>query len=175
VYRNFGWSLYSALSDKNFLKKSDVIYSNTERKMIFMYCKNCGNEINSSADVCPKCGFASGTGSNYCPNCKAATPAGAGFCGSCGTKLDDAPVFEGVVKNPGKSKIAAGILGILLGGLGIHNFYLGFIGKGLAQLLISLLSCGAFAAVSSIWGLVEGILILTGSINCDASGTPLHD
>ena len=98
------------------------------------------------------------------------------FCGNCGTKQDESvPVFEGKVENPGKSKIAAGILGILLGGLGIHNFYLGFTGKALAQLLISVLSCGTLAAASSIWGLVEGILILTGSINCDANGVPLRD
>lgn len=74
-----------------------------------------------------------------------------------------------------KSKIAAGLLGIFLGGLGIHNFYLGFTGKAIAQLLISLLSCGFLAFVSSIWGLIEGILILTGSINTDADGNLLKD
>jgi TM2 domain-containing membrane protein YozV len=76
---------------------------------------------------------------------------------------------------PAKSKVAAGVLGILVGALGVHNFYLGFTGKGLAQLLISLLSCGALAVISSIWGLVEGIMILTGSIKCDARGVPLRD
>lgn len=60
-----------------------------------------------------------------------------------------------------KSKIAGGLLGIFLGALGVHNFYLGHTGKGVAQLLISLLSFGLLAPVSSIWGLVEGILILT--------------
>lgn len=141
----------------------------------FMYCRNCGNQIDTNAAVCPGCGFSKGTGTNFCPYCKAATPTGAVFCADCGKKLDPTPVFEGVVQNPGKSKIAAGVLGILVGGLGIHNFYLGYTGKGLAQLLISLLSCGTLAVASSIWGLIEGILILTGSINCDASGTPLRD
>lgn len=74
-----------------------------------------------------------------------------------------------------KSKIAAGILGILLGSLGVHNFYLGYTGKAVAQLLISLLSCGTLAVVSAVWGLVEGIMILTGSINTDANGNPLSD
>ena len=74
-----------------------------------------------------------------------------------------------------KSKIAAGILGILLGGLGVHNFYLGYTGKAIAQLLISLFSCGTLAVVSAIWGLVEGIIILTGSINTDANGNPLSN
>ena len=76
---------------------------------------------------------------------------------------------------PAKSKVAAGELGILLGTIGVHNFYLGFTGKGLAQLLISLLSCGFLSPISSIWGLIEGIMILTGSINRDARGMPLRD
>ncbi len=74
-----------------------------------------------------------------------------------------------------KSKIVAGLLGILLGALGIHNFYLGFTGKGLAQILITVLSCGYLAVVSGVWGLVEGILILTGGIANDARGIPLKD
>lgn len=74
-----------------------------------------------------------------------------------------------------KSKIAAGILGILLGSLGVHNFYLGYNGKAIAQLLISLLSCGTLAWASAIWGLIEGIMILTGSMNVDADGNPLKD
>ena len=77
--------------------------------------------------------------------------------------------------NQAKSKIAAGLLGIFLGCFGVHNFYLGFTGKAIAQLLISLLSCGIFAWASAIWGLIEGILILTGSMNVDADGNPLKD
>jgi len=74
-----------------------------------------------------------------------------------------------------KSKIAAGLLGIFLGSLGIHNFYLGFTGKAIAQLLISILSCGMLSWASAIWGLVEGILILTGSMDKDADGNLLKD
>lgn len=76
-----------------------------------------------------------------------------------------------------KSKMAAGLLGIFLGGLGIHNFYLGYTGKAIAQLLISLLSLGFLAVISGIWGLIEGILILTAKPgtpwSLDASGVPL--
>lgn len=74
-----------------------------------------------------------------------------------------------------KSKVAAGILGIMLGSLGIHNFYLGYVGKGVAQLLLTLLSCGMLTPISSIWALVEGIMILCGSINTDSKGIPLKD
>ena len=76
---------------------------------------------------------------------------------------------------PQKSKIAAGLLGIFLGSLGVHNFYLGYTGKAVAQLLISLLTCGVCAFVSGIWGLVEGIMILTGSIAVDGKNVPLKD
>ena len=72
-----------------------------------------------------------------------------------------------------KSKVAAGVLGILLGSFGIHNFYLGYTSKGLVQLLLTLCSCGALSFVSAIWGLVEGIMILSGSINQDGRGLPL--
>ena len=68
-----------------------------------------------------------------------------------------------------------GILGILLGSLGVHNFYLGYTGKAVAQLLIALLTCGIGAAATGIWGLIEGIMILTGSINVDGNGNPLSD
>lgn len=62
-----------------------------------------------------------------------------------------------------KSKIAAGLLGILLGGLGIHKFYLGYTSTGLIMLLVTLLTFGIGGVVMSIIGLVEGIIYLTKS------------
>lgn len=80
------------------------------------------------------------------------------------------------VQNPNaKSKIAAGLFGILLGALGVHNFYLGYTGKGIAQLLITVLTCGYLGFISWIWGLIEGIMILSGSTKTDANGVPLRD
>lgn len=139
-----------------------------------MYCKNCGQQLNPNSAVCLNCGVAVGTGTSYCPNCGAQTAPGAVICTNCGvsvTSTGAAPVVNGQQK----SKLAAGLLGIFLGYLGVHNFYLGNTGKAVAQLLISLLTCGVGAVVSAIWGLVEGILILTGSINTDANGVPLSD
>ena len=60
-----------------------------------------------------------------------------------------------------KSKVAAGVLGILLGSLGIHKFYLGYNKEGIIMLLVSLLSFGFLAWVVSIIGIVEGIIYLT--------------
>ena len=71
--------------------------------------------------------------------------------------------------------MAAGLLGIFLGWLGIHNFYLGYTNKALVQLLVSVCTCFIAAVGMWIWGLVEGIQILTGSINVDANNIPLSD
>ncbi|WP_247217740.1 TM2 domain-containing protein [Synechococcus sp. C9] len=60
-------------------------------------------------------------------------------------------------------KIAAGICGILLGGLGVHKFVLGYTTEGLVMLLVSLLTCGLAAPIMSIIGLIEGIMYLTKS------------
>lgn len=60
-----------------------------------------------------------------------------------------------------KSKMAAGLLGIFLGSLGIHKFYLGYTKAGVIMLLVSLLTCGFGASVMGIIGLVEGIMYLT--------------
>ncbi|MDO5575398.1 MAG: NINE protein, partial [bacterium] len=78
-----------------------------------------------------------------------------------------------------KSKMAAGLLGIFLGGLGIHNFYLGNTNRALIQLLVGVIggaiTCGLASIAMWIWGLVEGIQILSGTITTDAQGNPLVD
>ncbi len=58
-------------------------------------------------------------------------------------------------------KIAAGILGILLGALGIHKFILGYTKEGVIMLLVSLLTCGIASPIMGIIGLIEGIIYLT--------------
>ncbi|MBD7979768.1 NINE protein [Oerskovia merdavium] len=76
-----------------------------------------------------------------------------------------------------KSRLAAGLLGIFLGSLGIHRFYLGYTGVGVAMLLISVLSLGFLSWAVAIWGLVEGILYLTsksGQYSVDSTGRPLR-
>lgn len=78
-----------------------------------------------------------------------------------------------------KSKIAAGVLGIVLGNFGVHNFYLGYVSRGLIQLLGTFiggaLTCGLAAVGIWVWALIEGIFILTGRICVDANGVFLGD
>lgn len=82
---------------------------------------------------------------------------------------------------PQKSRVVAGVLGILLGSLGIHRFYLGFTTIGIIQILMStvgaLFTFGLSAIAAGIWGLIEGIMILVGSeqFRRDAQGIPLKD
>lgn len=73
-----------------------------------------------------------------------------------------------------KSRVAAGILGIFLGGLGIHRFYLGYVGIGIVQLIVSILT---FFTVGWIWGFIEGIIILASpnTFPADAYGVPLSN
>lgn len=73
-------------------------------------------------------------------------------------------------KKSSRSKIAAGLLGIFLGGWGIHNFYLGKTSMGVIQIVVTLVTCG----IGSLWGFVEGIMCLCGQVT-DVDGLPLSD
>lgn len=68
-----------------------------------------------------------------------------------------------------KSRVSYVILALLLGALGIHNFYAGYTGKGIAQLCITLLSLGFLGFVSAIWALVEAI-----TVTQDATGSAFN-
>ncbi len=121
---------------------------------------------------------------NKCPQCGAPIDPGATECKFCGEKLAaqqtaqqfqqaqpqyQQPQPQVIIQQaapqqvyvtginpswPIKSKVAAGVLAILLGGLGIHKFYLGKIGMGILYLLF----CWTY--IPAIIGLIEGIIYL---------------
>lgn len=137
------------------------------------FCRNCGKPISAGSTVCTGCGVRVGVGKRFCPRCGNRTDVMAVVCVSCGAPLN-VPDSNSVSK---KSKLAAGLLGIFLGSLGIHNFYLGYTLKAVAQVVITVFC--AFSGLSpvvfivAIWGLIEGVLILAGGISKDASGKRL--
>lgn len=127
------------------------------------FCTNCGSELESGQDKCQYCGKATN---------EATTNQNAQVSQEQTVQNNSQTVNN---QTQPKSKIAAGLLGIFLGCFGVHNFYLGYTGKAVGQLLITLLSCFVLSFISGIWGLIEGILILTGSISTDADGNKLVD
>lgn len=73
------------------------------------------------------------------------------------------PEIDSIPRDVSGKKIAAGVLGILLGSLGIHKFILGYTSAGLVMLLLSVLSCGILGTIFAIIGIIEGIVYLTKS------------
>lgn len=116
-----------------------------------MFCKNCGKQLEDNVKFCP----------------------------DCGTATSDQPEAQATVTHTNgtvqgqpeqKSKLVAGLLGIFIGGLGIHNFYLGYTTKAIIDIVLNI-----FCGIGAIWGLIEGIMILTGSVSVDANGVPLKE
>jgi hypothetical protein len=97
-------------------------------------------------------------------------PPGAGWAGG-GWQAPGAPY--GIDPKSGlpfsdKSKIVAGLLQLLIP-LGIGRFYTGHTTIGVAQLLVTVFTCG----VGAIWPFVDGIITLVGDPR-DARGRPLR-
>ena len=145
------------------------------------FCKNCGEPYDTDeAVMCVRCGVPRNSGNNYYHNCGNPLHPEETVCLTYGV-----PTGVGEIKenNGAKSKVAAGILAIFFGQFGVHNFYLGYTGKAVTQLVLTIigyvLCCIVvgflFILATSIWGLVEGILILCGKIDTDASGMKLTD
>lgn len=68
-----------------------------------------------------------------------------------------------------KSKVTAGLLGILLGSFGLGRFYLGYTKVAVAQIAVTWLTLG----IGGIWPFIDGILILLGKVP-DAEGRALR-
>lgn len=136
-----------------------------------MYCRNCGQYIPDDAKVCTNCATPTDAAPNsapkekVCQNCGASVNPNAVICVKCGCSVNGG--------NPeAKSRLVAALLALFLGGFGIHRFYLGYTSIGVAQILVSVVTCG----FGGIWGFIEGILILCNTtITTDANGVPLKD
>jgi TM2 domain-containing membrane protein YozV len=141
-----------------------------------MNCMNCGASITIGASICRKCGSTVESISQPSVQAGAAeapqSPVNVIIQMGPGTQAGQAA--QPIPAAP-RSKIVAGLLGIFLGFLGIHRFYLGNNGLGIVQLLLTLLTCGYGIIITVPWGIIEGILILVGQIDRDGWGNPLKD
>lgn len=163
-------------------------------------CKNCGQKyMTDEAVMCVNCQTPKGMGNQFCPFCGNQAMPNTRICPSCGVDMADYGCGTS-----GKSKVAAGLLGIFLGCYGVHNFYLGYTKKGFIQLgclvgafvlmivlcifmdifgptdvmgvILVLVTLADVALILGveIWGFVEGIMILCGKINRDGKGMLLR-
>lgn len=116
----------------------------------------------------------------FCSACGAANSAATQFCPQCGTAPQGAaaqapqgfgapqpnyaqpqqgfgqPQYQQPAYGPApKSRVTAGLFALLLGGLGVHKFYLNKVGLGILYIVF----CWTF--VPSVIALIEGIIYLT--------------
>jgi TM2 domain-containing membrane protein YozV len=105
----------------------------------------------------------------FCWSCGTIIKRAAEICVHCGVRVNRSTAQPTSVEYSEKSRVAAGILGIILGGIGVHRFYLGYIGIGILQIIVSLITLG----IGSLWGFIEGVLIVAGVNFRDSRGKPL--
>ena len=121
-----------------------------------MFCRNCGKELTGTPEICVGCGARPLVGSSFCQACGAETNALAEICIKCGVRLGKAEAVD----ISSKSRLATTLLCILpawiVGIAGIHRFYLGKIGTGIAMLL----TLGGLG----IWTLIDFIYVVSGSM-----------
>jgi len=149
-------------------------------------CIKCGAPVPEQIAA-----MAAAAATGICPNCKTVNPIDADKCLDCGMLFSGSsswklitphisnplPTYEGSYSAPSprgyesrpqvvKSAKSRGIyiiLGLFFGLLGIHNFYAGRLGIGLAQLLTTCI-LGWFVIglfISGIWAIVELFMVTT--------------
>ena len=176
-----------------------------------MFCRVCGNIMNDNEKVCSRCGalradLSGAKETRVCSVCGNPINGDVEFCNKCGASVGNGTFTGYVVQSApavgGKSKIAAGLLGIFLGGYGVHNFYLGYTKKAVLQLVLSVggliatwvfyflglvlsvvgvgillfipaILCAFVPSAVGVWTLIESIMILCGKIKVDGKGNPL--
>jgi TM2 domain-containing membrane protein YozV len=120
-------------------RRTEDEYEENEQPLT-KYCQECGEQIRARAEICPKCGVRQ-PGRHF------------------GQDGSDNPS----VRQASGNRLAAGLCGIFLGGLGVHKFILGFTTPGIVMLLITVLSCGLGGIVTAIIGIVEGVIYISKS------------
>lgn len=134
------------------------------------FCFSCATVLHNSAVSCPHCGanqpfqekLSNRTdldisnqqlkNSVFCRGCASLIHESAISCPKCGAI--QATAYKARNTSGGKDRLTAAVLAMVLGGLGIHRFYLGDFGLGILYLLFFWTTIPAFI------GLIEGIILL---------------
>lgn len=121
-------------------------------------CPQCGAPINPDASECKFCGeklVQKAVNQTMSQNPMAGQPQVQNVYIQQPQQPVMQPMYTGINPSwPIKNKIVAGILAILLGGIGIHKFYLGKIGMGILYV------CFCWTGIPAIIGFIEGLLYL---------------
>ena len=130
------------------------------------YCQTCGNATQPESVWCATCGWRLGSTqaeSTAPPHTISELPSGY-------TELPPELVERMIrvgeqlgLRPRRKSRITAGVFAILFGVVGLHKFYLGYIGTGILTLILTWLTTLAFSLppyVMAIIGIIEGIIYL---------------
>ena len=122
-----------------------------------MKCEYCDNEVPVGSSRCPNCGAAVKVSPIYTQSAPAASFA------------QTAPQMQAgqAIVGQAKTRSTYQLLAFFLGTLGVHNFYAGYTGRAIAQLLIPVLSGGTCIFVSGIWAFIELFVVKK-----DARGIP---
>jgi TM2 domain-containing membrane protein YozV len=151
--------------------------TSTNDEYIQCRCRECGQHFECHKFMageimeCPHCGRSARIPSplakpvpplpqfKSCPFCGEQILAVAKKCKHCGEFLDEdrpsAPTATSPPQTGRRNKIVAGVLSLVLGGLGLHRFYLGEYWQGLLYIAF----CWTF--IPSFLGIIEGISFLT--------------
>lgn len=131
-----------------------------------MKCEYCENEVPAGVNRCPSCGATvSVEPVVIMQGVQSIAPSQEG--GPATQHSFRTGVYTGEELIELKNKWCFILLGIFLGEFGIHNFYAGYIARGMVKLLLTLLSVLLLGWVSWIWAIVE---ICT--VRIDAKGRP---
>lgn len=99
-----------------------------------------------------------------CPQCGNALASADYFCSRCGCYAAKEPRSNAgsdtVQTLSSQSRLVFILMGLFLGTLGVHNFYIGRTKQGIIQLLITLVSGGTLALVSFCWAIFD-ICVIT--------------
>lgn len=115
-----------------------------------MKCLSCGASIDSTATECKYCGEPIAVQAPQAPQYQPPQYQPPQYQPPLAYAPNGVPIGS-------KSKVTAGILAILLGGLGVHKFYLGKVGLGILYLVF------CWTWIPAVIGLIEGIIYLTSS------------